>query len=126
MTMVYILVVNPGILSETGMEFGAIFTATAISSLIATAITGLYARLPFTQAPGMGLNAFFAYTIVIGMGYSWRFALTAVLLEGIIFILLTVFNIREAIIDSIPDYIKKAISVGIGFLLHSSVLLMQM
>lgn len=114
MTMAYILVVNPSILSETGMNFGAVFTATALSSLIATAITGLYAKLPFAQAPGMGLNAFFAYTVVISMGYSWRFALTAVLLEGIIFILLTVFNIREAIIDSIPLNIKKAISVGIG------------
>lgn len=117
MTMAYILVVNPGILSETGMDFGAVFTATALSALIATAITGLYAKLPFAQAPGMGLNAFFAYTIVLSMGYSWKFALTAVLLEGFIFILLTVFNVREAIIDSIPNNIKKAISVGIGLLI---------
>lgn len=114
MTMAYILVVNPAILSEAKMDFGAVFTATALASLIATAITGLYAKLPFAQAPGMGLNAFFAYTIVLSMGYTWQFALTAVLLEGIIFILLTVFNIREAIIDSIPNNIKKAISVGIG------------
>lgn len=114
MTMAYILVVNPGILSEAGMDFGAVFTATALASIVATALTGLYAKLPFAQAPGMGLNAFFAYTVVLGMGYSWRFALTAVFLEGIIFILLTVFNIREAIIDSIPENIKKAISVGIG------------
>lgn len=114
MTMAYILVVNPSILSDAGMDFGAVFTATALASLIATAISGLYARLPFAQAPGMGLNAFFAYTVVIGMGYSWQFALTAVFLEGIIFILMTVVNIREAIIDSIPDNIKKSISVGIG------------
>ncbi|MDF2531333.1 MAG: xanthine/uracil/thiamine/ascorbate permease family protein [Clostridia bacterium] len=114
MTMAYILVVNPGILSEAGMDFGAVFTATALSTIVATVLTGLYARLPFAQAPGMGLNAFFAYTIVISMKYSWRFALTAVFLEGVIFILLTVFNIREAIIDSIPNNIKKAISVGIG------------
>ncbi|MDF2890079.1 MAG: xanthine/uracil/thiamine/ascorbate permease family protein [Clostridia bacterium] len=114
MTMAYILVVNPGILSEAGMDFGAVFTATALATIVATVLTGLYARLPFAQAPGMGLNAFFAYTIVISMKYSWRFALTAVFLEGVIFILLTVFNIREAIIDSIPNNIKKAISVGIG------------
>ncbi|HYE12775.1 MAG TPA: NCS2 family permease [Patescibacteria group bacterium] len=114
MTMAYILVVNPGILSEAGMDFGAVFTATALATIVATVLTGLYARLPFAQAPGMGLNAFFAYTIVISMKYSWRFALTAVFLEGVIFILLTVFNIREAIIDSIPNNIKKSISVGIG------------
>lgn len=114
MTMAYILVVNPSILSEAGMDFGAVFTATALASLISTAITGLYAKLPFAQAPGMGLNAFFAYTVVLSMGYSWRFALTAVLLEGLIFILMTVFNVREAIIDSIPMNIKKSISVGIG------------
>lgn len=114
MTMAYILVVNPNILSEAGMEFGAVFTATALSAFIATFITGIYARLPFAQAPGMGLNAYFAYTIVLSMGYSWEFALTAVLLEGIIFILLTIFNVREAIIESIPVNVKKAISVGIG------------
>ena len=114
MTMAYILVVNPGILSETGMDFGAVFTATALAAFLATMITGLYAKLPFAQAPGMGLNAFFAYTVVLGMNYSWKFALTAVLLEGIIFILLTVLNIREAIMDSIPNNVKKAISVGIG------------
>lgn len=117
MTMAYILVVNPTILSETGMNFGAVFTATALTTLIATVISGLYARLPFAQAPGMGLNAYFAYTIVLGMGYTWQFALTAVLLEGILFIILTIFNIREAIIDSIPSNIKKAISVGIGLLI---------
>ncbi|MDM0544427.1 NCS2 family permease [Clostridium perfringens] len=117
MTMAYILIVNPSILSAVGMDQGAVFTATALSAVIATLIMGLYAKLPFAQAPGMGLNAFFAYTIVIQMGYSFEFALTAVLLEGIIFILLTIFNVREAIVDSIPKGIKNAISVGIGLLI---------
>ena len=117
MTMAYILIVNPSILSAAGMDQGAVFTATALSAVIATLIMGLYAKLPFAQAPGMGLNAFFAYTIVIQMGYSFEFALTAVLLEGIIFILLTIFNVREAIVDSIPKGIKNAISVGIGLLI---------
>jgi AGZA family xanthine/uracil permease-like MFS transporter len=114
MTMAYILVVNPDILSKAGMPFGAIFTATAISSIIATVVMGLYAKLPYALAPGMGLNAFFAFTIVNQMGYSWQFALTAVFLEGIIFIFLTAFNVREAILDCIPTNVKKAISVGIG------------
>ncbi|MGL4106980.1 NCS2 family permease [Clostridium sp. LP20] len=114
MTMAYILIVNPSILSAAGMDQGAVFTATALSAVVATLVMGLYAKLPFAQAPGMGLNAFFAFTVVLGMGYSYQFALTAVLLEGIIFILLTLFNIREAIVDSIPTNIKKAISVGIG------------
>lgn len=114
MTMAYILVVNPGILSQAGMDFGAVFTATALATIITTLFIGLYAKLPFAAAPGMGLNAFFAFTVVKGMGYSWQFALTAVLLEGIIFILLTVFNVREAIINCIPINIKRAISVGIG------------
>lgn len=117
MTMAYILIVNPSILSAAGMDQGAVFTATALSAVIATLIMGLYAKLPFAQAPGMGLNAFFAYTIVVQMGYSFEFALTAVLLEGIIFILLTIFNVREAIVDSIPKGIKNAISVGIGLLI---------
>ncbi|MPQ44265.1 NCS2 family permease [Clostridium tarantellae] len=114
MTMAYILIVNPSILSAAGMDKGAVFTATALSAVIATLIMGIYAKLPFAQAPGMGLNAFFAFTVVIGMGYSFQFALTAVLLEGLIFILLTLFNIREAIVDSIPLSIKQGISVGIG------------
>lgn len=117
MTMAYILIVNPSILSVAGMDPGAVFTATALSAVIATLIMGLYAKLPFAQAPGMGLNAFFAFTIVKGMGYSYQFALTAVLLEGIIFILLTLFNVREAIVDSIPMSIKRGISVGIGLLI---------
>jgi len=114
LTMAYILIVNPVILSETGMNFGAIFTATAVASAFATLVMAFFANLPFALAPGMGLNAFFAFTVVLGMGYSWQFALTAVFLEGLIFIILTVFNIREAIVNSIPQNIKKAISVGIG------------
>lgn len=117
MTMAYILIVNPTILSAAGMDKGAVFTATALSAFVATLLTGIYAKLPFAQAPGMGLNAFFAYTVVLQMGYSYQFALTAVFLEGIIFILLTLFNVREAIVDSIPDCIKKGISVGIGLLI---------
>ncbi|MCK9451033.1 MAG: NCS2 family permease [Bacteroidales bacterium] len=114
MTMAYILAVNPDILSVTGMDKGAVFTATALSALIATLVMALYAKLPFALAPGMGLNAFFAFTVVLGMGHSWQFALTAVFLEGIVFILLTVFNIRELIVNAIPINIKYAISVGIG------------
>ena len=86
MTMAYILIVNPSILSAAGMDSGAVFSATALSAIVATLIMGLYAKLPFAQAPGMGLNAFFAYTVVLGMGYSFQFALTAVFLEGLIFI----------------------------------------
>ena len=114
MTMAYILIVNPLILKEAGMDFGAVFTATALSSVIAILIMALYANLPFALAPGMGLNAFFAYSVVLGMGYSWQFALTAVLFEGILFIILTFFNVREAIIDAIPIQLKHAVSVGIG------------
>lgn len=114
MTMAYILAVHPGILSTTGMDKGALFTATALSACIATLIMAFWAKLPFALAPGLGLNAFFAYTVVAQMGYSWQTALTAVFLEGIIFIILTYFNIREAIIKSIPLNLKHAISAGIG------------
>ncbi len=114
MTMAYILAVNPAMLSETGMDMGAVFTATALASFVGTLVMAFYANLPFALAPGMGLNAFFVYTVVFQMGYSWQFALTAVLLEGIIFIILTIFNVREAIINCIPTNVKKAISVGIG------------
>ncbi|WP_343303763.1 NCS2 family permease [Chitinophaga niabensis] len=116
-TMAYILAVNPMILSKTGMDFNALITATALAAAIGTLVMGLYAKLPIGLAPGMGLNAFFAYTIVLGMGYSWQFALTAVFLEGIIFIFLSLFHIREAIINSIPENLKHAISVGIGLLI---------
>lgn len=114
MTMGYILAVNPGILSATGMDWGALFTATALASIVGTVAMGFLGRMPFALAPGMGLNAFFAFTVCGAMGYSWQFALTAVFLEGIIFIILTAFNIREAIVDCIPKNIKKSISVGIG------------
>jgi AGZA family xanthine/uracil permease-like MFS transporter len=116
-TMAYILAVNPSILSRTGMDFNALITATALAAAIGTLVMALYARLPIGVAPGMGLNAFFAYTIVASMGYTWQFALTAVFLEGIIFIILSMFRIREAIINSIPENLKHAISVGIGLLI---------
>lgn len=114
MTMAYILVINPSILSETGMDINALFTATALSAAIATLVMAFLANYPFALAPGMGLNAFFAYYVVINLGYSWQFALTAILIEGVIFLLLTMFNIREAIINCIPMNIKHAVSVGIG------------
>jgi len=114
MTMGYILIVNPDILSATGMDKGAVFTATALSAFIATMVMALYANKPFTLASGMGLNAFFAFTVVLQMGYSWQFALTAVFLEGVIFIIMTFFKLRAAIINSIPHNLKKAVSVGIG------------
>ncbi|GAB1455898.1 NCS2 family permease [Spirochaetota bacterium] len=114
MTMAYILAVNPGILSATGMPAGGVFTATALASMIATLLMALMANLPIALAPGMGLNAFFAFTVVLGMGYSWQLALTAVFVEGIIFVLMSFFNIREAIVKSIPKNVKNAVSVGIG------------
>ena len=114
MTMAYILAVNPSILSATGMDQGALFTATALASLIGTLLMALLANYPFALAPGMGLNAYFAYTVVLGMGYSWGYALTAVFAEGIIFILLSLTNVREAIFNSIPQNLKSAVSVGIG------------
>ncbi|MBO9480080.1 NCS2 family permease [Salinisphaera sp. G21_0] len=114
MTMAYILVVNPLILKDAGMDFGAVFTATTLSAIIGTLVMAVWAKLPFALAPGMGLNAFFAYGVVLGMGYSWQMALTAVFLEGILFLLLTAFNIREAIVNSVPLSLKKAVSCGIG------------
>ena len=114
LTMAYILAVNPGILSQAGMDFSKVFAATALASAVATLVMSLLANLPFALAPGMGLNAFLTYTVVMGMGYSWQFALTAVFVEGIIFLILTAVNIREAIVNSIPANLKKAIGVGIG------------
>ncbi|MDO9633949.1 MAG: NCS2 family permease [Paludibacter sp.] len=114
LTMAYILAVNPIILSDAGMDVNALFTATAIAAIAGTLVMALWAKLPFALAPGMGLNAFFAYAVVIGMGHTWQFALTAVLIEGVIFILLTVFNVRDAIANSIPKSVKTAISAGIG------------
>ncbi|WP_418538945.1 NCS2 family permease [Massilistercora timonensis] len=114
MTMAYILAVNPSILSETGMDQGAVFTATAVASLLGTLFMSLFANYPFALAPGMGLNAYFAYTVVLGMGYSWETALTAVFIEGLIFIVLSLTNVREAIFNAIPMNLKAAVSVGIG------------
>ncbi len=114
LTMAYILAVNPNILSATGMDKGALFTTTVVASAFATLLMAFYAKLPFGLAPGMGLNAFFAYTVCLTMGYTWQFALTAVLIEGIIFILLTVTNLREKIVDAIPVTLKNAIGAGIG------------
>ncbi len=114
LTMAYILAVNPNILGETGMDKGALFTTTVLMSALPTIFMALYAKLPLALAPGMGLNAFFAYTVCLVMGYSWQFALTAVFLEGLAFILLTVTNLREKIVDVIPEGLKTAISAGIG------------
>lgn len=114
LTMAYILAVNPNILSDTGMDKGALFTTTALISCFSTILMGLYAKLPLALAPGMGLNAFFAYTVCIVLGYSWQFALTAVFIEGLIFILLTITNIREKLVYLLPDTIKKSLCAGIG------------
>jgi AGZA family xanthine/uracil permease-like MFS transporter len=116
LTMAYILAVNPGMLGDigSGMTREAVFTATVIASAIATMVMAFAANLPVALAPGMGLNAFFTYTVVFGMGYSWQVALTAVFLEGILFVILSLFNVREAIIKAIPINLKKAVAVGIG------------
>ena len=114
MTMAYILAVNPSILSATGMNANAILIATALASFVGTLMMALFANYPFVLAPGMGLNAYFAYTVVLGMGYSWQIALLAVFVEGIIFILLSLTNVREAIFNAIPLTLKSAVSVGIG------------
>lgn len=114
MTMAYILAVNPSILAAAGMDQGAVFTATAVASFLGTLLMALFANYPFALAPGMGLNAYFAYTVVIGMGYTWQVALAAVFVEGLVFILLSVTNVREAIFNAIPMNLKSAVSVGIG------------
>lgn len=114
LTMAYILAVNPSILSDAGMDSGAVFTATVVSAVVATLVMALYAKLPFALAPGMGLNAFFAYTIVLTMGYTWQFALTAVFLEGLIFIALTLTGLRQKIVDCMPLLLRRSISPGIG------------
>jgi AGZA family xanthine/uracil permease-like MFS transporter len=114
LTMAYILAVNPEMLGKTGMDAGGVFTATALASAIATLAMALLANLPVALAPGMGLNAFFTYTVVLGMGYSWQLALTAVFLEGILFIVISLFNVRELIIKAIPPNLKRAVAVGIG------------
>ena len=115
LTMSYILAVNPAMFSLLdGMNAGSVFTATALAAVIGSLVMALFAKMPFGLAPGMGLNAFFVYTVCMGMGYSWQFALTAVLIEGFIFILLTVTNLREAIVNAIPTSLKNAIGAGIG------------
>lgn len=114
LTMSYILVVNPNVLADAGMDRHALFTTTALATIAATLLMGFYAKLPIAQAPGMGLNSFFAYSVVLTMGYTWQFALTAVFIEGIIFLLLTFFNVRELIVRSIPKVLKEAIPAGIG------------
>lgn len=115
MTLAYILAVNPSILADTGMPKSAVFTATVLASLIGTTIMAFAANYPFGMAPGMGLNAYFTYTICIGLHLSWQIALAASLVEGLIFLLLNVFKVRQAIIDSVPQTLKYAISIGIGF-----------
>jgi len=114
LTMSYILAINPAIFSEISMPAGAVFTSTALAAIVGTLVMAFWAKLPFGLAPGVGLNAFFVYTVCMGMGYSWQFALTAVLIEGIIFILLTVTNLREAIVNAIPLSMRNAIGAGIG------------
>lgn len=114
MTMAYILAVNPNILSATGMDANAVLIATALASFLGTVLMAVFANYPFALAPGMGLNAYFAYTVVLGMGYSWQIALMAVFVEGLIFIVLSLTNVREAIFNAIPMTLKSAVSVGIG------------
>lgn len=115
LTMSYILAVNPSIFGFLkGMPVGAVFTATALASIVGTLVMAFYAKLPYGQAPSMGLNAFFVFTVCMGMGYSWQFALTAVFIEGIIFIIMTVTNIRDAIVNAIPKNLRYAIGGGIG------------
>ena len=114
MTMAYILALNPLILGAAGMPAAGVFTATALAAAIATFAMALLANLPVALAPGMGLNAFFAYTVVLGLGYPWQLALAAVLIEGLLFMLMSLFDVRERIIHSIPDSIKKAVTIGVG------------
>lgn len=114
LTMSYILAVNPDILSSTGMDKGALFTGTALAAAIATLLLAFMAKLPFAQAPSMGLNAFFAYTLCQTMGYSWQHSLAIMLIEGVVFIIITFFNVREMILNSIPTNLRYAISAGIG------------
>ena len=114
MTMAYILAVNPSILSAAGMDANAVLIATALASFVGTALMAFLANYPFALAPGMGLNAYFAFTVVLQMGYSWQIALLAVFVEGLIFIVLSLTNVREAIFNAIPMTLKSAVSVGIG------------
>ena len=114
MTMAYILAVNPSVLGASGMDSGAVFTATALASAIGTLLMALFSNYPFVLAPGMGLNAYFAYTVVLSMGYTWEMALAAVFVEGALFLVLSLTNVREQIFNSIPMNLKYAVSAGIG------------
>ncbi|WP_024993668.1 NCS2 family permease [Phocaeicola paurosaccharolyticus] len=114
LTMAYILAVNPSMFTACGMPAGSVFTATALAAITGTLIMSLWAKLPFALAPGMGLNAFFVFTVCLGLGHSWQFALTAILIEGLIFVILTLTNLREAIVNAIPASLKNAIGAGIG------------
>ena len=114
MTMAYILAVNPSTLGVSGMDTGAVFTATCLAAIIGTVLMALFSNYPFVLAPGMGLNAYFAYTVVLNMGYTWEMALAAVFVEGLIFVLLSLTNVREAIFNAIPTPLKHAVSAGIG------------
>jgi AGZA family xanthine/uracil permease-like MFS transporter len=114
LTMAYILAVNPSMFTACGMPAGSVFTATALAAITGTLIMSLWAKLPFALAPGMGLNAFFVFTVCLGLGHTWQFALTAILIEGLIFVILTLTNLREAIVNAIPASLKNAIGAGIG------------
>lgn len=120
MTMAYILAVNPGILSAAGMDAGAVFTATALGACLGTLLMALFSNYPFALAPGMGLNAFFAYTVVGQMGYSWQVALAAVFVEGVLFIVLSLTKVREALFNSIPPALKFGVTSGIGLFIISA------
>src|SRR5690625_148048 len=117
LTMAYITIVNPAILSETGMDFGAVFVATCLAAALGSLIMGFYANYPIALAPGMGLNAYFTYGVVLSMGHAWEVALGAVFLSGILFIIISVLPVREWVINAIPRELKMAISAGIGFFL---------
>jgi AGZA family xanthine/uracil permease-like MFS transporter len=117
LTMAYIIVVNPGILSETGMDFGAVFVATCIAAAFGSLVMGLYANYPIALAPGMGLNAYFTYAVVLGMGFAWQVALGAIFVSGILFLAISILPVREWIVNAIPNTLKMAISAGIGFFL---------
>src|SRR5690625_1093148 len=114
LAMAYIVFVNPDILSATGMDFGAVFVATCLAAAIGTLIMGLWAKLPVAQAPGMGLNAFFAFTVVIGMGVDWQVALAGTFVSGVIFLILAITGLREHVLDAIPMPMKMAVGAGIG------------
>src|SRR5262245_53401606 len=117
LTMVYIVFVNPQILGKAGMDQGAVFVATCIASAVSTLVMAFYANYPIALAPGMGLNAFFAFTVVLGYKYTWQQALAAVFCSGVLFFLISIFRIRQYVIDSIPQNLKLAVSAGVGMFL---------